>query len=536
MKRKSLLFIAMMVVFATVINLFAGIVAFADGATENVLAGSGTSADPYLIEDKADLLTLEGQTLTASYKLTADIDLGGEDWTPITSFSGTFDGNGYTISGFRINIDATTRRQNVAFIGLLVSGGAVKNLTISNASVNVVDDAWHNDGTDVRDVAVLVANSGGTIMNCKLADDVTMTVGNIPKYTWRRLGGICGYAGGRIAYCENNATLQCIASAQSWQGASYKLSMGGIAGMSVSTIEYCVNNGDLYMDSKSGWAGYLGGILGRTANWTALATVSHCVNTGSVSSNNNCPTGGIIGAAADGGTVTLVSNYNVGTITLTNSDFVGGQILGFEGYASSGVSYLTGTNSNNGGVTDKGDLISFATGGYSKANIGSTDTEENLKAQATYKSIVAEVAEHLTGISTDLYGYQTKAVEDGKFDLRLVATLSGDYTTLANVGFAVSVSYNLDGAQVKEANKTVTKLYNSITATDAGVETAAEHTATSLGGDYIFVLACKGLPANATDITFTVTTFYTATGEQTPVNSEMETFVITVPNDTLPTV
>ena len=67
-----------------------------------------------------------------------------------------------------------------------------------------------------------------------------------------------------------------------------------------------------------------------------------------------------------------------------------------------------------------------------------------------------------------------------------------------------------------------------------GGETATEYTAADLGGDYIFVLACKGIPANATDITFTVTTFYTADGNA--VCSEVETFVIgEIPADTLPT-
>ena len=128
-----------------------------------------------------------------------------------------------------------------------------------------------------------------------------------------------------------------------------------------------------------------------------------------------------------------------------------------------------------------------------------------------------------------------EAAEGGKFDLRLVATLSGDYAKLENVGFKVEATYTLGGEQTKTTVQTVTKLYNSITATNGqGAEvTTTEHTAASLGGDYIFVLACKGLPVDAQNLTFTVTTFYTAMGAQAPVYSEVEVVEIEIPNDTL---
>ena len=38
----------------------------------------------------------------ASFKLMADIDLQGANWTPIASFKGTFDGNLHTISNLKI--------------------------------------------------------------------------------------------------------------------------------------------------------------------------------------------------------------------------------------------------------------------------------------------------------------------------------------------------------------------------------------------------------------------------------------------------
>ena len=50
--------------------------------------------------------------------------------------------------------------------------------------------------------------------------------------------------------------------------------------------------------------------------------------------------------------------------------------------------------------------------------------------------------------------------------------------------------------------------------------------AAELGGDYIYVLACKGLPADAQSMTFTVTTFYTDLDNSVEVTGE--TITVTV--------
>ena len=65
------------------------------------LAGAGTEADPYLIANGADLAYFAANAVAgASYKLTADIIWANaptaNNWTPVPTFSGTFDGNGYS--------------------------------------------------------------------------------------------------------------------------------------------------------------------------------------------------------------------------------------------------------------------------------------------------------------------------------------------------------------------------------------------------------------------------------------------------------
>ena len=50
-----------------------------------------TRADLEAIDDSAEVWA-------KNYKLMADIDLSGAEWTPLGSFTGTLDGNGHVIS------------------------------------------------------------------------------------------------------------------------------------------------------------------------------------------------------------------------------------------------------------------------------------------------------------------------------------------------------------------------------------------------------------------------------------------------------
>ena len=95
---------------------------------------SGTEEDPYLISTVQDMVDFaddinRGNNADKCYKLTADIDLGGMDWTPVgmlvKPFRGTFDGNGKKITGLNVTDSGD-------FLGLFgYNLGTVKNLTVS---------------------------------------------------------------------------------------------------------------------------------------------------------------------------------------------------------------------------------------------------------------------------------------------------------------------------------------------------------------------------------------------------------------------
>ena len=72
--------------------------------------------------------------------LNSDIDLKGEDWTPIGNashgFSGCFDGSGHTVSDFKV-----TGRKNAGLFGYALNGAVIKNLNVSDAVISAEDYA-----------------------------------------------------------------------------------------------------------------------------------------------------------------------------------------------------------------------------------------------------------------------------------------------------------------------------------------------------------------------------------------------------------
>lgn len=98
--------------------------------------------EPFIeIENKAQLLALANSQNTAQdwskhYRLTADIDLADEDFSPIgneaTPFTGIFDGNGKTISHLTIARGAGS--QNLGLFGV-IQNAQIVNLTLADVQV-----------------------------------------------------------------------------------------------------------------------------------------------------------------------------------------------------------------------------------------------------------------------------------------------------------------------------------------------------------------------------------------------------------------
>ena len=122
-------------------------------------------------------------------KLTADIDLGNQAWTPIGNgsssfaFFGTFDGDGYTISGLNVP-DANAP----GLFGCIF--GTVQNLIVKG-SVTVGDEA---DGGDYGEAGGVVCDNNGTVQNCGFYGSVNDELG-------LDAGGVAGGGYGRVLNC-----------------------------------------------------------------------------------------------------------------------------------------------------------------------------------------------------------------------------------------------------------------------------------------------------------------------------------------------
>ncbi len=193
----------------------------------NFGGGDGSSTNPYLIEDARDLTAFRdsvnaGKTSICG-KLTADIDLStvcsessGTSWASISFFSGTFDGNGFSITN--LYIYNTIGSAKVGFIKQ--NYGTIKNLHIQGSVISTAAVAPYCGG--------IAAENKGYVQCCSFSG----TVNGSSTY----LGGIVGFlTGGSITNCWSDATVTNIAGGSG----AYA---GGIAGMMAIRTDRQITN------------------------------------------------------------------------------------------------------------------------------------------------------------------------------------------------------------------------------------------------------------------------------------------------------
>lgn len=255
----------------------------------DTLSGSGTEDDPYLLATAADLKAFRDMAnAQASSKLcatlTADIDLGGEAWTPFEpssgyvteAYAGTFDGANHTIKGLSVN---STSSKGAGLFGT-VCGATIKNLRVEG-NVSASNSVF---------VGGIVGRTqtSATIDSCSFAGTVTSTKKN----------GAAGTAGivGRV-------------------------SAGTLA------VTNCANLSDV---TGSGSAA---GILGYAGN--TKVTIENCYNSGAISGQNYASGICSIGTGKNGKTGKIGNCYNVGTITGTSDGaYYAGISANFQGAIS----------------------------------------------------------------------------------------------------------------------------------------------------------------------------------------------------------
>ena len=147
-----------------------------DGSSVSAsLIGSGTEFDPYLISSENDLAFVAKQVNDAVtgyegefFKLTVDLDLGNNLWTPIgvakNYFRGTFDGDGHTVSNLNVKTDPENSSAQYGGLFGRVADGFIKNLTIDGAKVVSLKYA----GTVAGLLSCTAETGAAAIINCRV--------------------------------------------------------------------------------------------------------------------------------------------------------------------------------------------------------------------------------------------------------------------------------------------------------------------------------------------------------------------------------
>ena len=276
----------------------------------SLAAPVGAAGSRITIRTPEDLVELSRRCSLDSWSrgktvvLSADRDLSDVEFSSIPTFGGTFDGQGYTISGLTITGSGNVR----GLFRYLQSGGVVQNVSLE---VTI-------EPTDLQDsLGGLVGNNRGSVRNCTVTGSiqgetniggiigVNESSGKIINSTFsgsvtgeHYVGGIAGQNLGSILQCVNQGKINTVAvegeadledldsrPLNSTENLPACTDIGGITGFSTGVLQSCKNTGPVGYEH----VGYnVGGIAGRQSGY-----LNGCTNQGVILGRKDV--GGIAG-------------------------------------------------------------------------------------------------------------------------------------------------------------------------------------------------------------------------------------------------
>ena len=228
------------------------------GKKGRLSGGYGTREYPYSIQTTDDFLKLDDTGFPQGYtSLDADLDFTDKNFKGIQKFSGTFFGNGHTIS----NIKITPTSYNAYGIFCEVTG-EIYDLNVKNFDLGYV--TFQEGGTYAAGGIAGILRSGGEIVRCEVRDSKIQNIKNT---------GVPGtlYAGGIVGWINGGMVNGCIA----W---NTKARIG---------------------DNRV--TGYSGGLAGRIDNEGTLRCSGRQEGeSNTAGESGNCYNGGLVGGAEKG--------------------------------------------------------------------------------------------------------------------------------------------------------------------------------------------------------------------------------------------
>ena len=413
-----------------------------DGAYAPWTQGSGTQADPYLIEIPQHLSYLARQVNNGTstyngvyFRLTSDLDMNSLQWTPIgkiatNRFKGNFDGDGHFIDN--IYMSMTTPDDYLPNCGLF---GVIEGASVLDLGVRTTCFCNYKGPMCAGGIAAYTYGGTNSIINCYHLGNISFgdgINGGISTSSVYGYGGIVGYVNGE------------------------------------TTLTNCHNYGQISYKARHEDVPNVGGLIGKV---NAEVTVSECSNSGVVEclelySVCNQVAGGLIGGSQNG-TINIVNSHNDGNVT---SDYCGGLVGKSLGILNVSNSYNTGILTGRGTYGYVGGLVGSTEGNCIIANSNNTG---NLTNADNIGGLVGYSANGITITNSNNKGSVTNYKYGGGIvgDIRGIASLS----CCSNRG-TVSVntsSYAHGGGIIGYANYPITlnQCYNTAAVSGLGTNT-----------------------------------------------------------------
>ena len=328
------------------------------GSNSFGVEGSGTEADPYILDAAQDLVemrnlaTYGGETW---FKMVKDIDMKGiTDYIPVNydeNFERKihFDGGNFTISNFYYD-KAVNGANYGSLFGVLY--GSVKNLKVDKATINATNACG------------VIGGYVGTGGKPGLVENVTITNSSVTN-SGDRAGGVCGNAkeatfrnvsfqgsvtstytakeaksGGFAGHTETSAVFENCSADVTVTGE--KNDLGGFVGK-ITGNEITFTGCDVKVDLTSNQVGKnrCGGFLGWNSSSKATFTDCHVLagstitNDKTWSAGDNGNFGGFIGFGDTTGSVVTISGCSASvSINVNDKSTYNGGFIGGTGYES----------------------------------------------------------------------------------------------------------------------------------------------------------------------------------------------------------
>lgn len=307
------------------------------GAAEEYAGGTGTEADPYQIATVEQLMKLcldaakSADTASEDYpdllkgvyfKQTADIDLSGAYSNNIVIgnqafFCGHYDGNGYSIKGYKVSL----RNPILSPSGIYIQGlfmrtyqAMIKNVVMEDASMDLVFSNLENNQLEYSLLACIVENS--TIENCKVSADINVKAfgKSAVQLFVDALAFSLSKSTVRNCHTEGSIDVEMDIQGDSEKPFSFNTSMASPIAYQViegSKVINCTNKMTVTNKATANSAQGIATRVSGLVNMTNDAEIIVCSNTGDLSVSGNCDGGEGMNNVLAGGLVAYSTKGNL---------------------------------------------------------------------------------------------------------------------------------------------------------------------------------------------------------------------------------